>query len=57
MGNREEKNYCEWIYYDSSIVVPRWHEGNNVYWRVPVSWNKLKYCPYCGKRIKLEERV
>ena len=44
---------CEWIKYDYRTIVPREHDINNPYWRIPENMDKLKYCPYCGKEIKV----
>lgn len=53
----EENNYCEWIKYDYRTIVPREHDINNPYWRIPRNMDKLKlkYCPYCGKEIKVTD--
>lgn len=53
MGNKEEKNYCVWIPYDIGTMIPKSHDAQNPYWRIPIAWDNIKYCPYCGKRIKL----
>ena len=29
------------------------HDIDNPYWRIPENMDKLKYCPYCGKEIKV----
>ena len=49
----EESEYCEWIKYDYRTLVPRNHDTKNPYWRIPENMDKLKYCPYCGKEIKV----
>lgn len=49
----EESEYCEWIKYDHRTLVPRNHDTKNPYWRIPENTDKLKYCPYCGKEIKV----
>lgn len=49
----EESEYCEWIKYDYRTLVPRNHDAKNPYWRIPENMDKLKYCPYCGKEIKV----
>lgn len=46
-----EKTYCEWIKYDYRTICPKYHDADSPYWRIPVDMNKLKYCPYCGKKI------
>lgn len=48
-----EKQYCEWIKYDSWTICPKCHDANNPYWRIPENTDKLKYCPYCGKKITI----
>ena len=47
------KDYCEWIKYDYRTLCPRKHDANNPYWRIPENTDKLKYCPYCGKEIRV----
>lgn len=49
----EESKYCEWIKYDYRTLAPRNHDVKNPYWRIPENMDKLKYCPYCGKEIKV----
>ena len=49
----EESECCEWIKYDYRTLVPRNHDTKNPYWRIPENMDKLKYCPYCGKEIKV----
>lgn len=49
---RKERN-CEWIKYDSRTICPKHHDANNPYWRIPENTDKLKYCPYCGKKITI----
>ena len=44
---------CEWIKYDYRTICPKNHDANNPYWRIPDNMDKLKYCPYCGKKIKI----
>ena len=44
---------CEWIKYDYRTICPKNHDANNSYWRIPDNTDKLKYCPYCGKKIKV----
>ena len=46
---------CEWIKYDYRTICPKDHDANNPYWRIPENTDKLKYCPYCGKKIKVVE--
>ena len=45
--------WCEWIKYDYRTICPINHDANNPYWRIPENTDKLKYCPYCGKEIKI----
>lgn len=51
----KEPQECEWIHYDYRTIVPKYHDINNPYWRIPENMNKLKYCPYCGRKIKVVE--
>ena len=44
---------CEWFKYDYRTICPKNHDANNPYWRIPDNMDKLKYCPYCGKKIKV----
>ena len=46
-------NVCDWIKYDYKTICPKNHDANNPYWRIPDNMDKLKYCPYCGKKIKV----
>ena len=48
-------NVCEWFKYDYRTICPKNHDTNNPYWRIPDNMDKLKYCPYCGKKIKVVE--
>lgn len=52
-NNQEEEEYCEWFKYDYRTIVPKKHDVDNPYWRIPENMDKLKYCPYCGKIIKV----
>ena len=51
----DDVDVCEWIKYDYRTICPKNHDANNPYWRIPDNMDKLKYCPYCGKRIKVVE--
>jgi len=53
--NLEEDDFCEWIKYDYRTICPKYHDADNPYWRIPENMDKLKYCPYCGKEIKIVE--
>ena len=46
---------CEWIKYDYRTICPKNHDANNPYWRISDNTDKLKYCPYCSKKIKVVE--
>ena len=48
-------NVCEWFKYDYRTICPKNHDTNNPYWRIPDNMDKLKYCPYCGKKIKVTQ--
>ena len=50
----EYDDVCEWINYDYRTICPKNHDANNPYWRIPDNTDKLKYCPYCGKKIKVK---
>ena len=50
-----DDDVCEWIEYDYRTICPKNHDANNPYWRIPDNTDKLKYCPYCGKKIKVVE--
>ena len=50
-----EKDVCEWFKYDYRTIAPKYHDAENPYWRMPEDMDKLKYCPYCGKKIKVVE--
>lgn len=51
----EEDDFCEWIKYDYRTICPKYHDADNPYWRIPENMDKFKYCPYCGKEIKIVE--
>ena len=55
MPKLEEDDFCEWIKYDYRTICPKYHDADNPYWRIPENMDKLKYCPYCGKEIKIVE--
>lgn len=45
---------CEWIKYDYRTICPKEHNIYNPYWRIPEDrMDTLKYCPYCGRKIKV----
>ena len=44
---------CEWIEYDYRTICPKNHDANNPYWRISDNTDKLKYCPYCGRKIEV----
>lgn len=50
------EDMCEWIKYYYRTMCPREHDIDNPYWRIPEDrMDALKYCPYCGKKIKVVE--
>ena len=51
----DANDVCEWIKYDYRTICPRNHDVNNPYWRIPDNMDNLKYCPDCGKKIKVVE--
>ncbi len=46
-------DFCEWFKYDYRTITPKYHDAENPYWRIPDNMDKLKFCPYCGKKIKI----
>ena len=46
-------DFCEWFKYDYRTIAPKSHDAENPYWRIPENLDKLKFCPYCGKKIKV----
>lgn len=47
--------HCKWIKYDYRTICPKYHDNDNPYWRIPENMGEvLKYCPYCGKKIEVE---
>lgn len=50
----DKNNVCKWFFYSSDILCPKEHENiKNPYWKMlkPEHMFRLKYCPYCGKKI------
>ena len=53
---KEPTEKCTWIKYDYRTVCPKEHDADNPYWRIPENrMETLKYCPYCGKEIEVQE--
>ena len=52
---RSNDGCCEWIKYDYRTIAPKNHDAKNPYWRIPEDMSKLRFCPYCGKEIKVME--
>lgn len=53
---QEPTEKCTWIKYDYRTVCPKEHDIDNPYWRIPENrMETLKFCPYCGKEIEVEE--
>ena len=53
---------CIWIKHDYRSICPQEHTDvcdgslDKPYWRVPENMKEvLRYCPYCGKEIEMEE--
>ena len=55
LRRHKEVQTCKWIKYDCGTICPKEHDVNNPYWRIPENMDKLKYCPYCGKEIVIED--
>lgn len=53
VGNND--GCCEWIKYDYRTIAPKNHDAKNPYWRIPEDMSRLRFCPYCGKEIKVVE--
>lgn len=53
VDNSSETETCKWIKYDHRTICPKYHDIDNPYWRIPKNMDKLKYCPYCGKEIRV----
>lgn len=51
----KEPQECKWFKYDYRTIAPKHHDVENPYWRIPENMDKLKYCPYCGRKIKVIE--
>ena len=48
---------CTWMHYDYRTVVPKYHDPDNPYWRIPENkMDALKFCPYCGNEIEMDVR-
>lgn len=56
-AEQEPTEKCTWIKYDYRTMCPKGHiDVDNPYWRIPENrMETLKYCPYCGKEIEVEE--
>lgn len=54
---QEPTEKCKWIKYDYRTMCPKEHiDVDSPYWRIPENrMETLKYCPYCGKEIEVEE--
>ena len=48
---KSKTDSCEWFIYDYRTLAPKYHEVDNPYWRIPKDTDRLKFCPYCGKKI------
>ena len=52
----EEVQTCKWIKYGYRTICPKNHgDADDPYWMIPANMDKLKYCPYCGKEIVVED--
>ena len=52
-GQKIDKEFCEWFKYDYRTIAPKNHDIGNPYWRIPEDMSRLRYCSYCGKKIKV----
>lgn len=55
----KNKDACEWFFYSSDILCPKNHEEvANPYWKMPEPEHmfRLKFCPYCGKKIFISNK-
>lgn len=55
LAEEHNNDFCEWFKYDYRTIAPKNHDAENPYWRIPDNMDKLKFCPYCGKKIKVVE--
>lgn len=53
LAEEYNNDFCEWFKYDYRTITPKYHDAENPYWRIPENLDKLKHCPYCGKKIKI----
>ena len=53
LAEEYNNDFCEWFRYDYRTIAPKNHDAENPYWRIPDNMDKLKYCPYCGKKIRV----
>lgn len=49
-----DEDICKWIKYDDRTICPTEHDENTPYLSISENMDKLKYCPYCGKEIVVE---
>ena len=50
----EETETCEWEQYGYKTLHSKEHDVINPFLEIPESMdNEIKYCPYCGKKIKI----
>ena len=55
LSAKEKSEKCIWIKYDYRTIRPKECGGENPYWRIPENMENLKYCPYCGGEIEVQE--
>lgn len=53
LAKEYNNDFCEWFKYDYRTITPKYHDAENPYWRIPENLDRLKHCPYCGKKIKV----
>lgn len=54
LSEKRKGEKCIWIKYDYRTICPKECGGENPYWRIPENMENLKYCPYCGREIEVE---
>ncbi len=60
LAEEYNNDFCEWFKYDYRTIAPKHHDNiwaisENLYWRYGGKDAHIKFCPYCGKKIKVVE--